>query len=163
MNFRRAIRDDLEGINEIYNEAVVNSTASFHLQPQSLDYRREWFDHHDDRFAVYVAEDEGVVEGWSSLSRWSDRPAYNATAESSVYIRERSQRMGLGRQLQTVIMEHASECQFHTLIAQISAENDGSIRMHKQFGFELIGTMKEAGFKFGRWIDVVMMQVMLKE
>ncbi len=163
ISIRQATEFDLVEINEIYNEAVVDSTASFDLEPQPIELRQEWFNQHDDRFVVMVAEMDEQVEAWASLTRWSPRRGYDATAESSVYVRRQSWRRGIGRQLQTALINHARQHDFHTLMALTTSENQGSLRMHEEFGFRVVGTMGEAGYKFDRWLDVCIMQLMLTD
>lgn len=160
-SIRLATSNDLRSVNEIYNESVLNSTASFDVVPRSFERAQVWFAEHDERYAVFVAMIDDEVEGWASISRWSERQAYEHTVESSVYIRARSQRQGLGRKLQETLIAHSQSVGIRTIIAQITSDNLISIRMHERFGFEMAGVLRSVGYKFDRWLDVCIMQLML--
>lgn len=159
---RPAVPADLEAITGIYNDAVLTTTATFDTEPRSLREQTAWFSSHGGRFTVLVAEDAGVVLGWASLSRWSERVAYDGTAETSVYVHGKHRRGGIGRTLMAAIIECATTSGFHTLIARIAGESTASLRLHEGLGFVHIGTMKEVGRKFGRHLDVHMLQKILE-
>ncbi|HMK38025.1 MAG TPA: GNAT family N-acetyltransferase [Bacteroidota bacterium] len=161
LTIRPALPGDLEAITAIYNDAVMTTTATFDTEPKSPAEQLAWLHAHGGRFAVLVAAEDGVVLGWTSLSRWSDRSAYDDTAETSVYVRRDSRGRGIGRKLEAAIIEHARNARFHTLIARIAGESRASLRLHESLGFVRIGTMKEVGRKFGRLLDVHMLQMML--
>ena len=158
---RKAELKDLDAILEIYNDAVLNTTATFDIAPRSKEEQVEWFSEHDNKFAVIVYEHEDKIIGWASLSKWNERPAYRNTAENSVYVKKDSRGRGIGRELLSAIVNLARENGFHTTIARIAEGNKTSVKMHSEIGFEIIGIMKEAGWKFERWIDVTLMQKML--
>ncbi len=161
LHIRPAIPPDSGAIAEIYNDAVLTTTATFDTEPRTPAAQEAWLRSHGGRFAVLVAEQDGLIVGWTSLSQWSDRPAYDDTAETSVYVREEHHRRGIGRKLEEAIIDHARGAGFHTLIARIAGESTASLRLHEGLGFAHIGTMKEVGRKFGRLLDVHMMQKML--
>jgi phosphinothricin acetyltransferase len=123
----------------------------------------KWFYEHDEKYQIIIAEIHGLICGWASLSRWSDRPAYEGTTECSIYVSKESRRQGIGRKLLYQLIRHAEYCGVHTIIARIAGDNETSIKMHKEYGFETIGIMKEAGKKFDKYIDVVIMQKMISE
>jgi len=152
---------DLEAITDIYNDAVLTTTATFDTEPRGAREQTAWLAAHGGRFAVLVAEESGVVLGWASLSRWSERAAYDGTAETSVYVRKEHRRRGVGRTLMESVIACAKQSGFHTLIARIAGESTGSLRLHEGLEFVRIGTMKEVGRKFGRLLDVHMLQRML--
>jgi phosphinothricin acetyltransferase len=158
---RPALPGDLPSITEIYNEAILTTTATFDTEPKTASDQQEWFRAHTGRFAVLVAEEAGIVIGWASLSRWSDRPAYDATGETSVYVKAGFRGRGIGRLLYETLLDKAREFRFHTLIARVAGESTESLRLHERFGFTPVGTMKEVGRKFGRLLDVHMLQKML--
>lgn len=158
---RRADKKDIEAIREIYNDAVLNTTATFDIEPRTYEQQVEWFKQHDNKFQILVDEVNTVISGWASLSRWSDRPAYEGTAENSVYVKKEFQRKGIGRKLLSALIQNARENGLHTIIARIAEDNETSIRMHAESGFIIIGVMKEAGRKFDRYIDVTLMQKIL--
>ncbi len=158
---RLALPADLGAITDIYNDAILSTTATFDTEPRSAAEQQAWFRSHGGRFAVLVADLDGVVAGWTSLSRWSDRPAYDDTAETSVYVRREYRGRGIGRMLEEAVIDHARRFRFHTLIARIAGESTESLRLHESLGFVHVGTMKEVGRKFGRLLDVHMLQKML--
>ncbi len=161
MIIRRAERADLEAITQIYNQAILNTVATFDTEPKTVDSRLDWFNKHDKRYPILVALSDNVVVGWVSLSVWSDKCAYNKTAELSIYIEEQQRGRGIGKKLMNSIIEHANNIDCHTIISRIAGESEASIHLHEKYEFQLIGTMKEVGYKFGRFIDVHMYQLML--
>ena len=158
MKIRLAAAKDLGAITEIYNDAILRTVASFDIEPKSLAQQRKWFREHGGSFPVLVAEADGQITGWASLSRWSDRCAYSATAEASVYIREEWRGKGTGKALLAELLKQGQQAGLHTVIARIVAGNAASIRLCESLGFTHIGTMKEVGSKFGRRLDVHMLQ-----
>lgn len=160
---RHAAIDDAAAIAEIYNEAIHSTTATFDTEIQSVEERRRWLEAHDERHPVFVAELDGRVVGWAGLSKWSDRPAYDGTVESSFYVAQKYQGRGIGRALKERLVAEARRLGFYTMLARATAQNNASIHINKSCGFQDIGTMKEVGFKFGRKLDVHLMQLMLDE
>ena len=155
---RPAKPDDITAITDIYNEAILTTDATFDTETKTIESQKEWFGNHGSRNPVIVAENETKVIGWASLSKWSDRRAYSDTAEISVYVKDGYRGQGAGRQLIERIVQAGEEAGLHTIISKIVAGNDESIHLHEIFGFEHIGVMKEVGIKFGRLLDVVLMQ-----
>ena len=158
-NIRAATIQDLPAITEIYNEAILTTTATFDNETKTVAQREPWFKAHDLRHPILVAEIDGAVIAWASLSQWSDRCAYADTAELSIYVRETFRNRGLGKQLMAAVMDAGERCGLHTVISRIEEENQVSIHLHEQCGFEDIGVMREVGRKFGRLLDVRMMQL----
>ena len=160
---RAAEEKDLPDILVIYNEAVLNTTASYDYEPRSLENRRIWFeDHRKINFPILIAEspDEGIV-GWGSLNRYHDRPGYRFTAENSVYVATSHQGQGIGFALLSSLITAANSLNLHTIIAAVDAENLVSIRLHHRLGFKTVARFPEIGFKFDRWLDVVYLQFLL--
>ena len=155
---RPAAAADAEAILEIYNEAVLSTTATFDTEPRSLEEQVSWLAHHDTRHTVLVAELDGKVVGWAALSPWSERRAYMGTAESSVYVETRLQNRGVGRALMKEILAEASRAGLHSILARITEGNPVSRRLHVAAGFASIGVMHEVGYKFGRFLDVELME-----
>lgn len=155
---RLAVLSDLDGITEIYNQAIEKTVATFDTEPKTIEEQRPWFEQHDSQYPIIVTELEGRVVGWASLSRWSDRCAYSKTAEISLYVSEEFQGIGLGRRLMESIIKKGEESGLRTVIARIAEGNPVSIGLHESAGFEHIGVMKKVGEKFGRILDVYMMQ-----
>jgi phosphinothricin acetyltransferase len=161
ITIRPATVADLEAINDIYNEAVAGTVATFDLQPWNLESRRAWFDEHAERHPVLAAEVSGQVVAWASLSRWSRRCAYADTVEDSLYVREGFRGRGVGRRLLAALMASAERQRFHSVIAQIAEGNAVSVHLHDATGFRHVGVLREVGFKFGRLLDVYIMQKVL--
>jgi L-amino acid N-acyltransferase len=155
---RRATSKDIPAITEIYNEAILTTDASFDTEPKTIKEQRKWFKEHGPRNPILVAEIGNDVVGWASLSQWSDRCAYADTAEISLYIKEAFRNQGIGKSLIPAILTEGKKAGLHTVIARITSSNSVSLNLHKQFGFENIGTMREVGRKFGKLLDVCMMQ-----
>jgi phosphinothricin acetyltransferase len=158
---RRAGLADVPAITEIYNEAILTTTATFDTEPKSIAERTAWFEAHDDRHPVLVAEMEGVVVGWSSLSRWSDRRAYDDTAETSFYVRAACRGCGIGRRLKKTMIDEARKLGFHTLIARVAEGSEASLHLNESIGFVRVGTLRQVGRKFGRLLDVHILQILL--
>lgn len=162
---RPARREDCRGILDIYNHAVLHTTASYDYEPRTLAQRLEWFDAHQrDDYAMFVAESEdGEVVGWSSLNRYHDRHGYRFTTENSVYVAEAWRGKGVGRSLLAPLIPAAEARGLHAIIAAIDAANTVSIRLHAGFGFETVGVFRQVGFKFGRWLDVAYMERLIDQ
>ncbi len=161
MNFR--LRDatggDLGAINAIYNHYVMRSTCTYQEEPSTEAERLEWFRAHEERYPVLVAEaEDGSVVGWGSLNRFHPRSAYRFTVENSVYVREEWQRRGVGQTILRDLLRRAELLGYRNVLAIISADQVGSVTLHRREGFVECGLMKGVGFKFGRWLDVLTMQ-----
>jgi phosphinothricin acetyltransferase len=149
-------------MTDIYNEALLTTNAHYYSEPVSLIERKKWFHAHGDKHPVYVAEIETQIIGWASLTRWSAHPAFEDSVESSVYIHKNYRGKGLGKVLLKKIIEVGSKTGIHTIIARILEGNPGSIKIHGELGFEHIGVMKDIGKKNGKYLDLFMMQRMIK-
>ncbi len=163
IQIRRAELDDLDAITEIYNEAILTTTATFDMEPKSKADRLEWLCAHGERYPVLVAVVGGRVVGRASLSPYSDRRAYDGTAETSFYVKSESRGQGAGRQLKGAIIDEARRLRFHTLIARVAEGSEESLHVNASFGFVHVGTLKEVGRKFGRLLDVHFLQLILRE
>lgn len=162
MRIRTAEIGDAESIAAIYNVEVAESTATFDLEPRSLARQREWLQQRSGAHVVLVAEDsDGTIAGFASLSPYKDRPAYSTTVESSVYVHRDARGRGVAKQLMFELLDIARSHGFHAVIARISGSQEASLVLHERVGFERVGIEREVGRKFGRWLDVVTMQVML--
>ena len=161
MDVRRARLDDAEALRAIYNLEVTTSTVTFDLVPRSEAQQRAWLAERGGAHAVVVAEGAGEVLGFGSLSPYRDRPAYTTTVEDSVYVRRDVQGTGVGRALLAGLLEVATASGFHTVIARVVGGHEASLALHRNHGFELVGTEREVGRKFGRWLDVVVLQRLL--
>ena len=161
VNLRLARPEDAEATREIYNTEVTGSTVTFDLVPRSLDEQLAWLDQRSGAMAVVVAEIDGQVVGFASLSPYRDRPAYSTTVEDSVYVHADFRGQGVARALLAEILDIASTRGFHAVMARIVGGHDASIGLHGSLGFKIVGTEREVGRKFGKWLDVVIMQRML--
>ena len=163
MKVRPATRDDLPGILEIYNEAVLNTTATYDYEPRTLEHRAAWFeDHVKNNLPVFVAaQEDGRVVGWSALNRYHDRKGYQFTTENSVYVAADQRGRGIGKALMPPLITAAHERGLRAILAAIDGENEASIRLHAAFGFEKVGYFRQVGFKFDRWLDVIYMELLV--
>ena len=162
MLLRLATLDDAEAIRAIYNLEVTESTATFDLVPRSPEVQREWLQARSGAHAVVVAvEEPDTVCGFGSLSAWRDRPAYSTTVEDSVYVHREHQGKGVGKAILTELVSTAVGHGFHACMARIVGGHDVSIALHAACGFEIVGTEREVGRKFGKWLDVVLMERLL--
>ncbi len=166
VTIRPAERGDAEAIRAIYNVEVVGSTVTFDLVPRTLAEQEAWIEEHAGGYPAVVAVEAdgsraGTVVGFGSLTSYKARPAYAPTVEDSVYIDAGQRGTGVGRQLLAALVELARSYGYHSIIARIVGGHDASIRLHRACGFEIVGTEREVGRKLGRWLDVVVMQLML--
>ena len=159
---RLATREDAEAIRTIYNREVTGSTVTFDLVPRSLEDQRAWLDAHAGAHPAVVAVDEdGEVAGFGSLSPYRSRPAYSTTVEDSVYVRHDHRGTGVGRLVLAELVRLAGVHGFHSVMARIVGGHEASIALHTSCGFELVGVEREVGRKFGKWLDVALMQKLL--
>lgn len=155
---RDAFIRDIPGITAIYNEAILETVATFDTTPKTEDEQEEWFMKHGNNNPIVVAEESGNIVGWAALSEWSDRCAYSDAAEISVYVKKEHQGKGIGRKLMKEVLGKGRKAGLHTVIARIAEGNEISVHLHRAMGFKHIGIMKEVGKKFGRLLDVHLMQ-----
>lgn len=163
ITIRRAVESDLSSINDIYNYYVVNSTCTFQIEPETEAGRRQWFASHDDRHPITAADWNGEVIGWGSLSKFRERAAYQNSVEASVYIRHDRLGDGVGRLMLVDLIERARMLGYHTVLGGATAEHPASVKLQEALGFRHVANFREVGFKFGRWLDVVYLQLMLNE
>ncbi|MGE0797424.1 MAG: GNAT family N-acetyltransferase [Lautropia sp.] len=160
---RPATRDDMPAVVAIYNDAVAQSTATYDYEPRALDEQYALFDQrHRDGFGFFVAATpDGTIAGFSTYGMFRTRPGWRFAVEHSVYVAApwRGRRVGLA--LLPPIMQHARGRGFHSMVGVVDADNAASLRMHQRVGFVPIGTFREGGYKFDRWLDVVFVQALL--
>lgn len=161
MEIRPVELDDAETIREIYNIEVASTTVTFDLVGRTETEQREWIIEHQGVYPAVVAVLDGKVVGFASLSPYRPRPAYSTTAEDSVYVAASVRGQGVGSALLGAIVEAAQSHGFHAVIARIVGDHHASISLHRRHGFELIGIEREVGRKFGKWLDVALMQRMI--
>jgi len=160
---RLATPADLPAINDIYNHYVRCSTCTYQTEPSTLVEREAWFAKQGPAHPVIVVEVEGEVVGWASISRFHARAAYGRTVENAVYVRHDWHRRGMGSALLADLVERARAAGHHTIIAVIDAGQAASIALHERHGFIHAARLRQVGFKFGRWLDVVYLQRMLTD
>lgn len=159
VRIRPAVMSDALGICDIYNHYVINDTCTFREEVETVAERERWLKAHESPQTVLVCENSGGdLVGWASLSRFKERSAYRYTAEDSIYLHPACRRQGIGSLLFTELMRHA-EARYRTVIAAISADQPASIALHRRYGFQQVAHLREVGFKFGRWLDVVYLQI----
>ncbi|MFJ9543466.1 GNAT family N-acetyltransferase [Streptomyces sp. NPDC101225] len=161
MTVRPARAGDVETVRAIRNNAVGHSTALWTQTPQSPEEAADWLAGHLERGSAFVAETGGEVAGFAVYGPWRALDGYRHTVEDSVYVREGRHGLGIGTALLAAVVDGAREAGHHVVIAGIEAGNAASIRLHERFGFEHVGTVAEAGTKFGRWLDLTLMRLPL--
>lgn len=161
LSIRTATVEDLPAVNDIYNHYVLHSTCTYQTEPSTPEERAEWFAQHGPAHPVIVAEDAGEVIGWGSLSRVHTREAYRFTVEDSIYVRHDYRGRGAGSALLAELIERARALGHHAVVGLIDAEQEASIRLHRRFGFAEVGRLRQVGYKFGRWLDVIYLQLLL--
>lgn len=161
MQIRPATVADAAATAAIYNREVIGSVVTFDLVTRTVEEQQRWLTARAGALEVVVAEVDGEVVGFASLSPYKDRPAYRPTVENSVYVHADHRGTGVGRALLAEILEVAEARGFHSVIARVVGDHEASINLHRSLGFELIGVEREVGRKFGRWLDVAILQKML--
>lgn len=153
---RPAQQQDLPVLLAIYNHEILNGIATFDLQPKSLAERQSWFDEHNkNNHPLLVAEQDGEVLGYASLSRYTEKAAYNSTVELSVYIAPSARRQGIASQLMHAVIELAKKDNTtHLIVSLITGTNQASISLHQKFGFNKVGTLHQVGYKHQQFLDV---------
>jgi L-amino acid N-acyltransferase YncA len=160
---RVATLDDAEAIRQIYNLEVESSTVTFDLRGRDIDEQRAWISDRSGAHAVVVAiAEDGTLVGFGSLSPYRDRAAYVTTVEDSVYVHREHQGHGIGRLVLAELCDRATAHGFHSMIARIVGGHEASIALHTSLGFAIVGHEREVGRKFGRWLDVIVMQRILQ-
>ncbi|KAI0722866.1 GCN5-related N-acetyltransferase [Earliella scabrosa] len=170
LNIRGTTKDDLSAILDIYNDEILNGTATFHTIPQTIAERVQWLANTQGKqYPCMVAEVMDEMTGgnrivaYCNLWHYKERPAYDGTAELSLYVHKDFRGRGIGERLLDRTLEEARKQgdRFHTIIAGVTTENTRTTKFWAEHGFELKGTLKEVGRKFGRWLDVSYYQLVL--
>ncbi len=159
--FRALTPDDLMEINAIYNHYVLHSTCTYQTVPSTADERAQWFAAHGEKHPVIVAELEGKVIGWGSLSKLHARQAFANSVEDSIYLHHEHTGRGIGKKMLVELLRLAKLAGHHTVLGAICSDQAGSIALHEKLGFEKVAHLREVGYKFDRWLDLVWMQKML--
>ena len=159
---RLATDADMADILVIYNHAIEHTTAVFEYRPHTLDMRREWFrGKQAAAIPVFVAMQAGRVIGFASYGPFRAWPAYKYSIELSVYVDVTARRRGLGTALVRAVIAEARARDLHVVIAGITADNAISLRLHEKLGFVEVAHIPEVGYKFGKWLDLKLLQLVL--
>ena len=162
LTIRLASPGDIPAITEIYNEAILTTTATFDTEPKTIADRTRWLESHGRGHPVFVAEFEGQVVGWSALTPWSDRKAYDGNCRNFVLRQIRLPRPRYRTRARSdAILGEARRLSYHTLLARVAEGSAESLHLNEASGFRHVGTLKEVGRKFGRLLDVHLLQLML--
>jgi len=161
IHIREAQYNDLPTLVEIYNHAILHTTATFDLEPKTVEERKEWFFKHGPSHPLIVAEENGAVVGYCGILPYSEKAAYAQTVELSIYLHPEAQGKGIGTKLLGLMIERARKLGYHTILSGITEGNEASVKLHERFGFQKVSHFKEVGHKFGRWQDVCFYQLML--
>lgn len=157
---RRAEQKDIPSLMDIYNDAILHTTATFDTEIKDYENRLAWFEEHTGRYVIYVYEEAGAVAGYASLSRYRDRKAFDTAVEISIYIHDKYRGRGIGHKLMKKVLEFAEKnTEIGTVISLITSENEVSIRLHETFGFCYCGQLKNAGIKFGKHLSLNAYQI----
>jgi phosphinothricin acetyltransferase len=156
-------KEDLPGILEIYNDAILTTTSVYDYRPHSLEMRLKWFeDKVKDDIPILVAKEGKDVVGFASYGPFRAWAAYRYSIEHSVYVHKNYRGRGISKLLLSKLITLAAEKKVHTIIAGIDAANEISFNLHKKFGFTEVAHFKQVGYKFGRWLDLRFMQLILQ-
>jgi phosphinothricin acetyltransferase len=161
VDVRLARPDDAEAIRSIYNLEVQSSTVTFDLVARTVVAQRAWLAVHAGAYPAVVVVEDAEVVGFGSLSAYRERPAYATTVEDSVYVRRDCRGRGFGKAVLAELLALATAHGFHAVMGRIVGGHEASIALHESCGFGLVGVEREVGRKFGRWLDVVVMQRLL--
>lgn len=162
IRIRTATEGDLRRLLEIYNDIIINTTAVYDYEPHTIEMRMQWWETKKTQgFPVFVAEEEGQIVGFSSIGPFRAWAAYRYSVENSVYVASDARGKGIGKLLIPPLLDASKSLGMHTVIAGIDATNEASIKLHKRFGFEEVAHFKQVGWKFGRWLDLKFLQVVI--
>lgn len=164
MEIRYATERDLQAILEIFNHEIVSDVKAWDTEPVEGPARRKWFEAHSrPGYPLLVAaRDTRPIVGWASLSPWAPHAAYQRTAEVSIYVHQDARGRGIGGSLLRALIEEARRANHHVLVARTVASNEASRQLHLRAGFRSIGVMHQVGFKFGRFLDAELFELVLE-
>lgn len=159
---RQAMTSDLENILSIYNDVILNTTAVYSYKEETMEQRQKWFEEKiQANLPVFVYELDNKVVGFASYGPFRAWPAYKYSIELSVHVSRDHRKKGIASALIKQLITDAKEKEYKTMIAGIDASNENSILLHQKFGFIHAGTIKNAGYKFGKWLDLAFYQLPL--
>lgn len=164
LTVRPATEADLPGILEIYNDVILNTTAVYQYEPHTIAMRKEWFGKiRAEGFPVFVAVQKDEITGFSYIGTFRGPAAYRYTVENTVHVHPKYRGQGIAKLLMPPIIEAARQMDMHAMVAGIDASNAASIKLHQHFGFVEVAHFKEVGYKFGKWLDLVFMELLLAQ
>src|SRR5262245_30682791 len=159
---RHATENDLPDLLLIYNDIILHTTAVYDYEPHTMEMRRQWFEAKKQQgLPVFVADEAGMILGFSSIGPFRAWAAYKYSVENSVYVAAAERGKGIGKLLIPPLIEATKKLGLHTIIASIDATNESSLRLHRRFGFEEVAHFKQVGWKFGRWLDLKFLQLIV--
>ena len=159
---QNASKEHLPGILEIYNDAILTTTAVYDYNPHTLEMRTKWFeDKVRDNIPVLVAIDENKILGFASYGPFRPWAAYRYTVEHSIYVHKDHRGLGIAKALLAELIAIAGKKDVHTMMAGIDATNEISLNLHRRFNFREVGHLEEVGYKFGRWLDLKFLELKL--
>lgn len=162
MYIREAIEADIAEITAIYNEVLTNSTAIYNDRQATVTERIAWWKSRQEQgYPVFVALIENSIAGFSSFGDFRSWPGYRFTVEGTIHIHASRRGQGIGTELLNVLVEHARKLGKHVMIAGVDAENSASLRFLERFGFERVAHLREVGYKFNRFLDLIFLQYWL--
>ncbi|MCF8009432.1 MAG: GNAT family N-acetyltransferase [Halanaerobiales bacterium] len=162
MIIRKAKSDDLNKINEIYNQAVKELNASMDYKPISIAESKNWFKKHQEgSLPIIVSDIDDNLVGWAALSKWSDKKGYKYTVENSVYVKQSYWERGIGDHLLANLILEAKKRELKNILANITEGNERSIRLHQKHGFEKVGSLKNVAYKFNTFYDINIYQLII--
>lgn len=157
---RRAEVKDIPALMEIYNEAILNTTATFDTEVKDYEDRKKWFYSHAGKYCIFVYEKDGQIAGYASLSQYRDRKAFDSAVEISIYIHKDYRGQHIGHELMEKTLNFAKENpEIVTVISLITSENAASIHLHEKYGFAYCGQIKNAGVKFQKMLSLNAYQI----
>jgi L-amino acid N-acyltransferase len=159
LELREAREEDLPGLVAIYNDVIANSTAVYASQPVTLEERREWWQSRRAQgYPLLIARDAQAVAGFATFGDFRAWPGYRFTVEHSVHVRADGRGRGIGTQLLRALFPYAAALGKHVMVGGVDAANAAAIRFHERLGFSRVGRLREVGYKFNRWLDLVFLQ-----
>ena len=162
VTLRSATQNDLEDIRNIFNDVITHTTAIYRNSLMSANEIQEWYKTKESNaFPVLVAEAEGKVVGFSTYGTFRNMECYRTSVEIAIHVSAEKRGLGIGKKLIARLIEIANENKIHVIIANIDASNSTSIKLHENFGFKICGSIQQVAYKFDRWLDLTVMQLIL--
>ena len=153
---------DAASILEIINDSILNTSHNYDYEPKTLSEVEKLFEEKiKDGYPILIGEVGGELVGYATFGRFRAKPGYDKTIEHSIYLNKKAQSKGLGTAMMRQLIEIATENGYHVMIAGMDSENTGSYRFHERLGFREVARFSEVGYKFGKWLNLVFMQLIL--